>query len=340
VNLFKVVKALRKIILADFKAVEKKFEKQGVEKELIKEYLDLFRKLRDQQKLKGDDKNIDNWGKKDFEEFEKFLDEKSEEKKHICQLKEMEGADLVAENDDWLVYNIKDYEASKRYGEGTSWCITQERWWNKYQRRINFYFIISKKLDQSNKWFKIAVQVPRKGDDIYWDATDKSHKELPKELNIPEFKTEIKEQIANMSKIEEILEQMKDEFEHEEEFYGTEEAYNSYEDYLTVNEMSDDWKDHLYTSAEELIYQLAELLDEADVDDDRIKEIAIECSYSSLVGMYYQKNEICSIGVGEQNPQVSEEIVDQIDELTDEERTELIELLQENNVYMSSGLDM
>ena len=319
-----LIKALCRIV-ADFKSVEKKFEDQGYEKEKIKKYLDLFKSLRDAHKLKDKEKDIDTWGKKDFKEFEEFVDEKSGEKKHIRQLKEMEGAELIVENEDWFVYLITSPEASKRYGDGSKWCITQPQWWKKYQRRMTFYFLISKKLDPSDKWFKIAVQLPKKGEPAYWDAQDASHKELPKNLNVPEFEMKPKETSAvDLPKLEQIAQEIEDAYASAEEYYGTVEAYESYGDYLTVDNMERDWKRHLDSSAEELVEELETLFE----DEDKVKGIVLDCSEISLEGMYYASNEVCSIGVGgDQEYSLDEELAADIEELTDDEKEELKELI-------------
>ena len=340
-----LIKALQRIIiLADFKSVEKKFVDKGADKEEAKKYLDFFKTLRDEHKLKADEKNIDTWGKKPFEEFQAFIDDKTSEKKHIRQLKPMEGATLVAENDNWFVYNITDYEASKRYGEGTKWCITQEKWWNKYRRRVNFYFLISKKLDEANKWFKIALQVPRKGKNTYWDSLDNSYDKLPTKLSVPKFTITKKEIDVSEGKLERLVDLLKDDYESQEEFYQSEEAYESYEEYLNEEAIHDDYRRHLNSSTEELVDELKELVYGEDAEntkdmDDDIIDILIECSDSSLVGMYYGNNEIASVSLGDQEAEVDDELQSEIEELSDEEKIELSNLLDRESVYIGRNFD-
>lgn len=73
-----------------------------------------------------------------------------------------EGAELVAENDSFLVYKIKNFEASKKYGKNSTWCIAGSKQWirndmqpNQYWDRykndgIIFYFFIRK--DNTDKY--------------------------------------------------------------------------------------------------------------------------------------------------------------------------------------------
>ena len=117
-----LLKALANIVVADFKSVKKKFLKQEIEEEEIDEYIDLFKKLKDGNRItKVEEKNIDNWGKKSFEEFKEFLDELKETKSktQLKKLKKMQGAELVAENDDWYVYKMTEKDAVDFYGSGT-----------------------------------------------------------------------------------------------------------------------------------------------------------------------------------------------------------------------------
>jgi hypothetical protein len=99
------------IITSDFKTVERKFIDQGVANEDVKEYLDAFKKLRNTRDL-GENKDIDKWGKKPFDNFKEFVDKtqkektKTEEKK----LKKSEGAELVGEDENYTYYHIKKFE--------------------------------------------------------------------------------------------------------------------------------------------------------------------------------------------------------------------------------------
>jgi len=194
----KVIAALKKIIiLADFKTVHKKFVDQGIDPDTVKTYLDNFKIIRDKKDI-GEYKDIDLWGKKPWEEFKNFVDKIKQEKSKTEEKKQQktEGAELVAKNDKWLIYKILTHTAAKVYGSKTKWCITQEdgKYWRDYARTSSFYFLISRERDDSDPWYKIAVQV-RKGNSFdhdsmdYWDAMDNERSELPEEIinELPNF---------------------------------------------------------------------------------------------------------------------------------------------------------
>ena len=175
----KLIAALENLIVtADFKSVKKKFvDDQDIEEGLVNEYLDSFKNLRNRI-TELDHKNIDNWGKKPWAEFKEFIDKlkgtksKSQEKK----LEKTEGAQLIAENDEWFVYKIDTHKACMVYGSGTRWCITEKdgEHWNSYAPKNNFYFLISKTRPSSDEYYKIALQIDMDGEITYWDAKDYS----------------------------------------------------------------------------------------------------------------------------------------------------------------------
>jgi len=195
INFFSQVKNKYSLVTADFKSVEKKFVDQGIDEPLVKDYLSKFKSLRDKNKLSGDEKNIDLWAKKSFEDFQKAVDKLSEVKTKTEKKKEArtEGAKLIAENDGWKVYEITSHKAAMLYGSDTKWCITEAdgRQYNSHSDTNNIYYLLSKTLNtRENTWAKIALLVDSKGKKTYWDVLDKDHESVPKELKIPNFKVE------------------------------------------------------------------------------------------------------------------------------------------------------
>jgi hypothetical protein len=57
----------------------------------VKDYLAKFKELRDKNKLSGDDKNIDLWGKKSFKDFKSFVDKQSKVKTKTEEKKTSKG---------------------------------------------------------------------------------------------------------------------------------------------------------------------------------------------------------------------------------------------------------
>jgi hypothetical protein len=188
------------LVTSDFKTVEKKFLDKGIEKSKVKDALERFKKLRDRNKLKGDEKNIDFWGSKPFKEFKERIEDlektktSTEKKKGKVDLREnIPGAEFITENDEWTVYEITTNEASHKLGQGTEWCIKHEKseHWNIYDSDNTIYFLISKTRDQKDPWSKTALLVNKKGHKTYWDRADKDHKSVPNNLKLPSFKLKI-----------------------------------------------------------------------------------------------------------------------------------------------------
>ena len=177
------VTAKYNVVTADFKTVGLKFEKQGIEKSLVEDYIAKFKSLRDKNRIKdATEKNIDSWGSKDFKTFKKFVDNLSETKTKTEEKKitRAEGAKLVTENDEWAVYKILTKDACLLYGANTKWCITEKETehWEAYAAQGDFYFLIAKNKDKKDPLAKIAMFVL--GDkEKYFDAKDNELTSLP-----------------------------------------------------------------------------------------------------------------------------------------------------------------
>ena len=178
------------VVTADFKTVGLKFEKQGIEPSLVEDYIAKFKSLRAKNKIKeASEKNIDSWGSKDFKTFKKFVDNLSEtrtktEEKKITRA---EGAKLITENEEWVVYKILSKDACLLYGANTKWCITEKETnhWETYEVKGDFYFIIAKNKDKDDPLAKIAIFVLGNKEQ-YFDAKDNELTYLPR--GIPAFK--------------------------------------------------------------------------------------------------------------------------------------------------------
>ena len=177
------------IVEADFKTAKKKFSLESSE-DVVDEYLSTFKTLRDKNQIKElKDKDIDVWAKKGWEEFKAFVDSFKDTKTKTSTKtdKKAQGADLVAENEGWVVYKILTKDACILYGSNTKWCITEKdkNHFENYSAKTDFYFIISKTLPKTDKWAKIAYQ---SSSGTYWDAEDVEHTSVPTSLQIPKFK--------------------------------------------------------------------------------------------------------------------------------------------------------
>lgn len=84
--------------------------------------------------------------------------------------KKNEGAELIGELDGAKIYCIKTYEAAKKYGAGTKWCITNLATWKNYNDEYHIFFVIKDKL-------KICMICKHTGvfADNIWTTDDTSH---------------------------------------------------------------------------------------------------------------------------------------------------------------------
>lgn len=98
---------------------------------------------------------------KELEDVIKALPEKSKTK----QRQQIKGnAPKIYEDENCLIVRPDDKNSCIVYGSGTKWCITMkdEGYYEQYTHdNVVFYFIISKKLEQSDQMAKIAIAVLR-----------------------------------------------------------------------------------------------------------------------------------------------------------------------------------
>ena len=84
------------------------------------------------------------------------------------------NADIVYENDDWIVLVPKTEEASCKYGAGTKWCVSakENNMFNTYYKMwgVTIYMLLSKRLKPYNpetgtgdKDYKMAVSINERG---------------------------------------------------------------------------------------------------------------------------------------------------------------------------------
>jgi hypothetical protein len=313
---------LQKIILADFKTTKKKFIDQGIEEDQIDTYFDDFKFLKDHNKIRSiEDKNIDNWGKKPWEEFVEFVDELKTEKSKSEEIREMkkEGADLIAEDDNWRVYKITTYEASRTYGSG-KWCITRdEKWWKKYNRRSQFYFMLSKTRPEDDDWYKIALQLGKNGKKTYWDNTDTSHKKLPSDIHMVKYEELFEDTGEDLPVVEQTIEDI-NAFAEDEYEYLTDPDENSdraeylYEGELDFDNVDDDLKERL-----EVLENLAEKLGKDY--ESVVKDNCCIVEFNTGYGRNY--NELNRMSIGGDERKLPDELKEDYDALTEEEQEQV-----------------
>lgn len=91
------------------------------------------------------------------------------------EVKKVEGADILYEDDRFVVILPLNYKASCYYGSGTKWCVTSsENYFENYDNTGKVFFVIDKKAKSSDRFYKVAVQRKFEGDTVFWDAEDKT----------------------------------------------------------------------------------------------------------------------------------------------------------------------
>ena len=140
---------------------------------------------------------------KEFDRFQQSLEEKDINKYSFAGLRntiqshkqkskshnkkvDTEGAKKLYEDSNILIVKPLTYEASCKYGSGTRWCTTMANtptYFNQYTSGNDqaLYYVILKKFDRSNKFYKIAIH-KKPGAETWYDATDERMTEREKEV--------------------------------------------------------------------------------------------------------------------------------------------------------------
>ena len=93
------------------------------------------------------------------------------------EVKEVEGADVVYEDDRFTVVTPKTHKASCYYGAGTKWCTASmngDSHFNNYNVDGKLFYFIDKKGKSNDRFYKVALLQKYDGDKTYYDAPDKS----------------------------------------------------------------------------------------------------------------------------------------------------------------------
>jgi hypothetical protein len=88
-------------------------------------------------------------------------------------------ADKIFENDSLLIIKPKSFQSSCYYGAGTTWCTTMKNtpsYFNDYSSKGTLYYVILKKVDRDNKFYKMAIFTPKnknfENDSLWYDSHD------------------------------------------------------------------------------------------------------------------------------------------------------------------------
>lgn len=118
---------------------------------------------------------------KDINQYKTLEDIKnaisSHENKVRRDVKELEGADQVYEDDRFTIVTPKTHKASCYYGAGTKWCTASmngDSHFNRYNQDAKLFYIIDKKAKSSDRFYKVALLQKYDGEQTFFDAPDKS----------------------------------------------------------------------------------------------------------------------------------------------------------------------
>lgn len=93
------------------------------------------------------------------------------------EIKTVDDADVVYEDDKMVVVTPKTYRASCQFGAGTKWCTTSSpSYYEKYNEDAKLFYFIDKTKPSSDPTYKVALLQKYDGDRTYFNAVDDTFK--------------------------------------------------------------------------------------------------------------------------------------------------------------------
>ena len=96
------------------------------------------------------------------------------------EYKQVQGGNVVYEDDRFFVVNPINHQSSYYYGTGTKWCtaaMDSDDNFNRYNIDGKLFYILDKALPTSDLKYKIALLYKFEGDKSFWDAVDSKYDE-------------------------------------------------------------------------------------------------------------------------------------------------------------------
>lgn len=103
---------------------------------------------------------IGDWFERDFVDFTDDLIKKSSVKQE--EKKARKEVEKIYDSDTVLIVKPKTHTASCYYGAGTKWCTTMKgntSYFDNHTKNANLYYIIVKKKNVSDRFYKIAINI-------------------------------------------------------------------------------------------------------------------------------------------------------------------------------------
>ena len=92
-------------------------------------------------------------------------------------VKELDGAKQVYEDERFVVVTPETHDASCYYGAGTKWCTASKQGsshFDTYNRDGKLFYIIDKKAKSQDRFYKVALLQKYHGDQVFFDAPDRA----------------------------------------------------------------------------------------------------------------------------------------------------------------------
>ena len=122
-----------------------------------------------------------NLEEKDINQYDSLKDISDAISKHENKIrrdvKEIDGADVVYEDDRFTVVSPKTHEASCYYGAGSKWCTaakSSDAHFMSYNRDGKLFYFLDKKEKSGSRFYKVAMLQKYDGRQTFFDAPDKS----------------------------------------------------------------------------------------------------------------------------------------------------------------------
>lgn len=159
-------------IVEGYKEVADKFS-QEADPSLVQDTISKYKDLVNRNQVQGNERNIDWWSKQGWQQFQKFVNAKSQQPSQNQQKKRKNTgkSHTLAETDQWLIVIPLDKDASCFHGKGTDWCTTKPEhdYFEKYFRDNSVTLIYFLQKQTGNKW---AIAVYNDGSEDYFDIRD------------------------------------------------------------------------------------------------------------------------------------------------------------------------
>ena len=90
------------------------------------------------------------------------------------EYKQVQGGNVVFENDRFFIVNPLTHQTSCYYGRGTKWCTAadSDHHFNQYNSDGKLFYILDKALPTSDVNYKVALLQKFDGDSSFWNAKD------------------------------------------------------------------------------------------------------------------------------------------------------------------------